>query len=118
MIKNGEDLLICDMAETYNIYDYRALPARRAATYAAGLREDSRIKMKLAGISVKQSEFILAVIADEMRVICSALGVSNSGALLTDILLGNTPEADPSEIKAFNTPDDFMKAWEENNDGN
>ena len=47
MIKTDEDALICDLAETYQIYDYKSLPAYMVATFSVGLRENSRIKMKL-----------------------------------------------------------------------
>lgn len=49
MIKNDEDELICDLAETYGIYDYRSLPPRTVATLTVGLREDSRVRAKRNG---------------------------------------------------------------------
>ena len=33
MIKTDEDALICDLAETYQIYDYKSLPAYMVATF-------------------------------------------------------------------------------------
>lgn len=47
MIEEGEDELICDLAETYRIYDYKKLPIDYVSILACGLRSDSRIKMKL-----------------------------------------------------------------------
>ena len=41
MMAADEDALACDIAETYGIYDMRALPAGRLAVLAVGLREDS-----------------------------------------------------------------------------
>ena len=64
MISVDEEALICDFAETYHIYDYRSLPARRAATFAVGLRDDSRIKMKMAGMNVSMDSIMIAAIAD------------------------------------------------------
>ncbi len=49
MIATDEDALICDLAETYHIYDYRSLSPRMAAIFSCGLRDDSRIKLALAG---------------------------------------------------------------------
>lgn len=43
------DELTCDMAETYHALDWRALGLPLAATLAAGLRENSRTRMALAG---------------------------------------------------------------------
>lgn len=50
MIATDEDALICDLAETYHIYDYRSLSPRMAAVFSCGLRDDSRIKLALAGV--------------------------------------------------------------------
>lgn len=49
MIAKDEDALICDLAETYRIFDYRSLPLKTVATFSVGLRENSRIKMSLGG---------------------------------------------------------------------
>lgn len=39
----GEEALICDLAETYHILDYKQLPLRTVAVLASGLRQDARI---------------------------------------------------------------------------
>lgn len=66
MIAVDEEALICDFAETYHIYDFRSLPARKAATLAVGLRDDSRIKLKMSGMNVSNELLMTAVIADRM----------------------------------------------------
>ena len=43
MIAIDEDALICDLAETYQIYDYRRLPVQTVAVFSLGLRDNSRI---------------------------------------------------------------------------
>ena len=67
MIKTDEDALICDLAETYHIFDYRSLPLKLAATLSVGLRDDSRIKMKMANTPIGLDSFLLAVIADRVE---------------------------------------------------
>ena len=47
MMAVDRDAWICDLAETYRIFDYRALPVGLLATLSFGLREDSRIKQKM-----------------------------------------------------------------------
>lgn len=42
------DALLCDMAETYGVFDLRALPLQTVAVLAQGLRPDSRIMLRLA----------------------------------------------------------------------
>ena len=46
---DAEDELICDLAETYGVFDYKALPLKTAAALAVGLHDDSRAKLKLSG---------------------------------------------------------------------
>lgn len=62
-----EGALICDFAQIYRIYDWRALPARYAGTLARGLPPESRIMLKLSGLSVPINTMILATIADACR---------------------------------------------------
>lgn len=64
MINENEDALICDLAETYHIYDYRSLPARTVATLAVGLRNDSRIKMHLSGEPLTFEQLMMVKIYD------------------------------------------------------
>lgn len=47
MLSVDRDAVICDMAETYGILTMHTLPARLAATLAAGLHADSRIMLRL-----------------------------------------------------------------------
>lgn len=58
--------LICDFAETYHISDFSALPARTAAILARGLRQDSRIMMKLSGRELSIQDFLLADMRDRV----------------------------------------------------
>ena len=67
MMRKNRDALECDLAETYNIYDMRALPARRVALFAVGLRDNSRIKMLLADTKFTFSEILLINIYDSLN---------------------------------------------------
>ena len=66
MAARDEDALVCDMAETYHIFDYRALPLFLAARLACGLRENSRSKMRLAGNRIELRDTLLAAILDRV----------------------------------------------------
>lgn len=88
MIKLDVDALECDFAETYHIYDFRALPARRAALYAAGLRDNSRIKMRISESAVPFEELIWASVTDKLSVIISLLTGGDKPNLLVDQILG------------------------------
>lgn len=69
MINLDEDALICDFAEYYRIYDYTALSPKYAGVLACGLRENSRIKMKLSEQIVDMNTLLLATIADRIQVL-------------------------------------------------
>lgn len=49
MLAADKDAVICDLAETYGIFDYKALPVNMLAVLVLGLRENSRIKTKMHG---------------------------------------------------------------------
>ncbi|HEL1610749.1 DUF5361 domain-containing protein [Streptococcus suis] len=69
MIQTDENALICDLAETYGIYDYRQLPLSRVAVFACGLSEKSRIKKALSGQKEDLDTLLLAGIYDTVRLL-------------------------------------------------
>lgn len=109
MLKS-EDALICDFAETYHIYDYKRLPARRVASLAAGLRENSRSQMILAGLKATPEFMLLAGIVDRL----SWLVWSKT----KDAQKGHNPPrsimegliSQPTELNAYATGEDFETA--------
>ena len=69
MLELDEDALMCDLAETYDIYDYRQLPAMRVAVFAYGLRDDARIKLAMSGQRVSADTLIQAGIFDRLSML-------------------------------------------------
>lgn len=69
MIKLDEDALICDLAETYHIYDYKQLPLSKVAAFSCGLREDSRIKMLMSNQRTTINNLLLAGINDALNML-------------------------------------------------
>ena len=108
MIKLDEDALICDLAETYHIYDYRSLPVKLVATLSAGLRDDSRIKLKATGSPVSLDTVILAAVADNLSMIRA--GFSKDGRakpyLFTEAIRGETKP----KVTGFKTAAEFEAA--------
>ena len=51
--------MICDLAETYQIYDYRRVPGRLLGTLVAGLGANSRVKKKLFGVQNEVPDSLL-----------------------------------------------------------
>lgn len=117
MIRLDEDALICDLAETYQIFDYRSLPLKLVATLSAGLRDNSRIKMKASGSPVSQETILLAMIAD--RVEAFRYGFSedaskgrNMPTSILSLLLGEGEKTNQkSPVVSFDTGEEFGKAW-------
>lgn len=112
MLAVDEAALICDLAETYRIYDYRALPARRAAVFACGLRDDSRSKQILSGYKLPVNTMLLGILADSARTLvwfASKDGAEgrNRPVSILGTLLGEVSE---ETAQGFDTPEDFM-AW-------
>ena len=67
-----ENALICDLAETYNIYDYKRVPGRLLGILVAGLGENTRIGKKINGVKGTVTEVLLAQILDGVRFLCWA----------------------------------------------
>ena len=109
MISTDKDALICDLAETYGIFDMESLPVQLVATLSMGLRGDSRIKMKISGAVLSQRDLILSLIADY-----TALNVwtktkdskhgRNKPRPLREIIADSKKE---NEIEGFDTPEEF-----------
>ena len=108
-----EDDLICDFAEYYGIYDYRALPADYAATLCAGLREPSRVMMRLAGAKISLREALFARMVDELAFISwtKTKDGQKNRSRPKSILASLTTEK-VVEHESFTSAEDFNAEWE------
>ena len=115
MLSRDEDALICDMAETYHVLDIWALPVETLAVLASGLRDNSRIKMLVAGINYIPMEVILPRIADCLSMLLYSFSKDakykrNMPTMFTDIMAGKTMQN--NEVKSYASAADFMAARE------
>lgn len=116
MIIFDEDALICDMAETYGIFDLYALPAQLAATLAVGLRDDSRIKIKMSGMKMDFNKYIIAALFDKVNWLCwtktkDAQHGTHVPESILDLLLQTDRKSDTAdEYVVFDSPEAFEKA--------
>lgn len=114
MIATDENALICDLAETYHIFNYRELPVKLLATLSVGLRKDSRIMMKLSGQTLKLDEMLWALMLDDLNFLVWAKtkdGQKNRKKPKSIFkMLNSAPKPKAKEIKGFDTVQDFMKA--------
>ena len=112
MISLDEDSLICDLAETYHIYNYRALPSKLIGVLACGLRDNSRIKMKLSNMNADVDTLLSALIADRLQVLIwqrtedGAKGRNYPKSLYEKMI---NPQIEESNNMAFTSGSDFDK---------
>lgn len=110
MIATDEDALICDFAETYQIYDYKTLPLSKVASFAVGLRDDSRIKMKKNGVNIPMNSLLLATIADRLTLLVWAnTEDGQKGENMPKSLLSQLLGPDKEENIGFDTVEEYEK---------
>lgn len=112
MIKLDEDSLICDLAETYQIYDYKQLPPLKVAVFSCGLRENSRIKLRINNQPLSLDSFLLAGIMDKLSLLLwtktkDGQNGRNQPALITDILLQKEKKKEDKAV--FDSGEEFEK---------
>lgn len=115
MLNLDKDALLCDLAETYHIYDYKSLPCKMVATFSCGLRDNSRIKMKIAGMNPISEQILMAAIADGTRMTAwlqSKDGTTgeNRPKSLLGMLIGDDSEPD-KDIRTFASGEEFDREW-------
>lgn len=116
MIQADEEALICDLAETYHIYDYKKLPLTQVAIFAIGLKDGSRIKMKMLGQLVPMETLLLAGISDRLSVLLWRQTVDgekgrNRPAMILDTLTAR--KSKDSDVVVFGSGEDFEKTRNE-----
>ena len=105
--------MICDLAETYRIYDYTQLPVEKVAVFVCGLRDKARIWAKL-GIHDVDRE-LMVMIYDELKWIAwTKTEDAHNGAeppkRLFNKLFGKETEA-TQDMAKFKSPEEFKEAW-------
>lgn len=115
MIATDESALMCDLAETYSIYDYKSLPLSKVATFAVGLRENSRIKMKMNDIQYPLNTLLLASAVDRLALLVwmnskdGAKGLNKPKAVLDQLIT----KVSDSDIESFDSPEEFERRRKE-----
>ena len=108
-----KDALECDLAETYGIYDMESLPLSKVATFALGLKGDSRIMLKMMGQSVSNDTLLLAGILDRLSFLAWAKtkdaqsGRNRPESVVNKLLSGNKKPERGFEV--FDSGEEFME---------
>ena len=109
MVAEGEDELICDMAQTYHIWNWRELPLRTAAILACGLPEDSRVMRKLRGEKISLGTKLQAAMLDSLTTLVwfqteDGKKHRNRPPSMLRKLIGAEPE---TKLEGFETAEEF-----------
>lgn len=109
MIVLDEDALYCDFVEYYQVFDFRRLDVEIAARLAAGLRSNSRIRTKTAGMNQPLDTYLLASCVDALRGIHWAIGSrkkQNYPKSIAALFVAKTDE----KLAAFSSVDELRAA--------
>ncbi len=117
MMATDEAALECDLAETYHIYDYRAFTPKRVALFSIGLRNNSRIKMKLNGLDYPFETMLIACAVDRLGLLLwakteDAKKGRNKPKSIVGKMVNQTKEKD---FIVFDSPEEFEQAMKEIN---
>lgn len=113
MINLDEDALVCDLAETYQIYDYKQLPLNQVAVFAYGLRDDSRIKQMMSNQIVPLETTLLASIVDRLSLSLwlqtkdGQRGVNRPASIADMLKTNNKEEREERDYLVFESGEDF-----------
>lgn len=104
--------LICDLAETYGIFDWRRVPVRLLGTLVAGLGADTRTGKELSGHVGSTAEILLAQIFDAINLLIWSFSEDGQKGRhrpkpISDILIG---KEDEKEEQSYRTAEDFERA--------
>lgn len=114
MVALDETSLICDLAEVYHVFDWRALPPFTAAALACGLGADSRIIRKISGAPAPVNTLLLAMIADALHILAwqntqDAQRGRNKPASVLKAIMSSQEKEDAGGV-SFDSAADFL-AW-------
>lgn len=101
--------MICDIAETYGIYDYTQLSPRMLATLVIGLREDSRVFKKISKARLTYEESMLALIFDILQAMNYKLGHRKGQEKPKSLYKKLTEVKEKDDLIAFNSPEDYER---------
>lgn len=106
--------MICDLAETYHITDYKSLPASTVAILVAGLRENSRIKMKQSDVKASQETLLLAAVIDRIGLLISTVTGQKLEESVLEQFVGESIKTKKAGQKkdhvVFANPEEFERA--------
>lgn len=107
--------VICDLAETYHIYDYKQYSPSYIALLIMGLRSNSRFKMALSGQPADDQTMLNALMTDYLALLTwfqtkDGQKNRNRPVSIYDRIMNPSSE---DKNKGYDTAEDFEKARKE-----
>lgn len=116
MIATDEDALVCDLAETYHVLNYRTLPCYRVAVLACGLRNNARIKMKMTEDRIPLETMLSAMAADYLALLVwmnseeGRKGINRPKSIVQLLQMNDESE---NGVESFETAEEFEERRQE-----
>lgn len=112
MLDTDRTALYCDLAETYHVFGFESLPVTDLAMLASGLRDNSRIKQKMSGITYPPTELILARMADTVSLFRYGFMEDKKGKNMPYLFTEHLREDDKTDKpRSFMSGAEFDAAW-------
>ncbi len=100
MLKQYPNEIFCDLAETYHLFDYKALSPSKVAVLVSGLRAESRVFIKMQKINHISHDLMFAMLFDCLS--------GNKEAVMLNFVMGKNKNEDAEHVKTMDH-DDFMR---------
>lgn len=103
---------MCDLVQTYGIFDYKQYSCKLIATLVSGLGGNSRIARIESGAKASEEAVLLAYVADYLGCIAAFLMGREMPNSLFEILAGHEQkkEKETPEYQSYNSIEEFMTA--------
>lgn len=102
-----KDELVCDLAETYHIYDMRAFQPSYIFVLISGLRADSRTKMKMREARISFPEELLVAMYDRLNwLVWSKTRAAQKGRGQPESILQKI-YAENDHVESFDSAEEF-----------
>lgn len=103
--------MICDLAETYHVLNYQELSPVMVATLVLGLRDNSRVKMKISASRLTLGQALMTMILDDLNFLSwtktkSAQKNKNRPKSIYKKLSGEDDKP-KEELQVFATPEEY-----------
>ena len=110
LLTDSEDEIICDLAETYHILNYRELSPDLVATLVIGLPDHSRIKKKIAKKTSTLEQELLALIIDLMAISMWNRSGRKGPKPPSIYKVLSKEDTEKDELESFDSPEEY-EAW-------